>query len=122
MNMVEHEVMVAEAEILLGVELSRDAKVGRTEADAKMERDGIPFWAEVDNTGHMTAAQMEAKWKRYEGADGFILIIATSETRMQRLRAGAGTVKEKAFFTTFERLRSGEEKPWLDFDGNPVSI
>ena len=71
---------------------------------------------EVDNSGKMTAKQMEAKWKRYSGVDGFILVVAVTEARMQRLRRGAELVKDIALFTTFDRLRKVAE-PLIDFWG-----
>ena len=118
---IEHEVMVAEAEILLGSRIERGAKVGKTEADGMLVRDGQRCFIEVDNSGKMTARQMQAKWKRYEGVEGDILVIATSEGRMQRLRAGGELVKSVALFTTFDRLRSVAE-PWIDWHGKTVGI
>lgn len=121
-DQIEHEVRVAETELLLGTELQREAKAGRTQADAVMVREGRTCFIEVDNSGNMTAAQMRAKWRRYEGVDGFILVIAVTEGRMQRLRKGADLVKDAALFTTFERLRSGMPEPWVDWYGKTAGI
>ena len=87
-----------------------------------MTRNGHQCYIEVDNSGKMTAKQMEAKWKRYEGVDGFILVIAVTEARMQRLRSGAERVKEIAFFTTFARLQSAVPEPWTDWYGNQLRV
>lgn len=120
---IEHEVRITDLALLFkDSPMTRNAKVGRTEADGLMIRDGQRCFIEVDNSGKMTAKQMEAKWKRYEGVDGFILVVAVTEARMQRLRRGAELVKDMALFTTFERLRSGMPEPWVDGYGNSVRI
>jgi len=121
---IEHEVLVAEFALLfMESALSRGAKVGRAEPDGVMVRDGRRCFVEVDNSGKMTAQQMAAKWKRYEEVEGFILVIALTEGRMQRLRKGAEIVKEVALFTTFDRLRRHEcPEPWIDWYGNTLRI
>lgn len=56
-----------------------------------MVRDHKRCYIEVDNSGKMTAQQMQAKWKRYEGVDGFILVVAvTLAIRHCQLWAGVG--------------------------------
>lgn len=120
--MIEHEVMVAQVELLLKARITRGVKVGRTESDGMMNREGRECSIEVDNSGKMTVKQMDAKWKRYEGFDGFILVVAMTEGRMQRLRKGAERVKDTALFTTFERLQSTMPEPWVDWYGNTVRI
>jgi hypothetical protein len=122
-DQIEHELRVTDfALVFKDSRLTRDAKVGRTEADALMIRDGHRCYVEIDNSGKMTAKQMEAKWKRYDGVDGFILVVAVTEGRMQRLRRGAELVKDAALFTTFDRLRAGGSEPWVDWYGNTVGI
>lgn len=120
-DVLEHEVRVTDFALLFpDSPLSRDAAVGKTEADAVMVRREQTCFVEIDNSGKMTAKQMEAKWRRYRAAemqDAFILVVARTEARMQKLRKGAELVKELAFFTTFDRLRSNP-KPWLDWHGN----
>ncbi len=86
---IEHELRVAELEIILACEIERSVRIGRTTPDGVLIRDGERCAIEVDNGGKMTAKQMEAKWKRYEGFTGIILVIAMTERRMQRLRTGA---------------------------------
>jgi hypothetical protein len=120
---VEHEVRVAELELryFRDTPFERDVKVGKANPDAVMERDGIRYAIEVDHSGKMTAQQMEAKWKRYVGTGVFILVVCRRESRMQRLRAGASLVKDRAFFTTWERLESDAE-PWVDFHGHTIKV
>jgi hypothetical protein len=122
-DQIEHEVRITDlALFFLDCPFTRGVKVGRTEADAMMIRDGKRCYIEVDNSGKMTANQMAAKWKRYEGVDGFILVVAVTEGRMQRLRHGASLVKDVALFTTFERLHSGMPEPWIDWYGKTTDI
>jgi len=118
---LEHEVMVAEFEILIGERLERGVAAGKTIPDGSFTRDGERFHVEVDNSGKMTARQMADKWKRYGRVDGYILVVAQTEGRMQGLRQGATAVSEVALFSTFDRLRKAGE-PWIDCAGNTVRI
>ncbi len=121
-DQIEHEVRVTDLALhFKDSPFTRGAKVGRTEADATMIRQGRPCYIEVDNSGKMTGKQMQAKWKRYEGVDGFILVVAVTEGRMQRLRRGAELVKDLALFTTFERLQCMPEA-WIDWYGKTTNI
>jgi hypothetical protein len=122
-DQIEHEVRVTDLALRFpDSPFARGVKVGRTEADALMIRSGARCYVEVDNSGKMTTKQMEAKWKRYEGVEGFILVIAVTESRMERLRKGAEAVKNIALFTTFERLQSGRGEPWIDWYGQRTDI
>lgn len=122
-DQIEHEVRLTDLALyFLDSPMWRNAKVGRTEADGLMIRNGERCYVEVDNSGKMTAKQMEAKWKRYENVDGFILVVAVTEGRMQRLRRGAELVKDAALFTTFERLTSEVPEPWVDWYGNTARV
>lgn len=118
---LEHEVRVTDVAVHFhGRPFSRDARVGRTEADGLLIHDGRKCYVEVDNSGHMSARQMEDKWRRYGDVDGFILVVCRTEARMERLRRGAGLVKDAALFTTFDRLRAN--RPWTDWYGKTVEI
>jgi hypothetical protein len=118
---IEHEVRVADLAIIFkDWPFIRGLKVGNAEPDGVMNYKGRRCSIEVDNSGKMTVKQMAAKWRRFGDVEGFILVVAMTEGRMQRLRNGAELVKNAALFTTFERLRSGQ--PWIDFEGNPVKI
>ena len=117
-----HEVAVAELELLLDVELMREAKVGRTQADAVAIISKRKWFMEVDNSAKMTAKQMQAKWERYQGVTDYILVVAMTESRMQRLRKGAERVKTIAMFSTFDRLRSGVPEPLVDWYGKAAPL
>ncbi len=119
---IAHEVSIADIENCLGAVLTRGVKVGRTEPDGFMRRDGTDMAIEMDRSGKMTQKQMDAKWDRYRGFNGLILVVAMTESRMQRLRKGADAVKGQAMFTTLTRLKSGMSHPWIDCIGDPVSI
>ena len=118
---VKHEVLVAEFEILTGIRLNRGKKRGRAEPDGTGEKDGQAFSLEVDCSGHMTKRQMQAKWERYGGTRGFVLVVATDEARMRRLMEWAEDAKDFALFSTFDRLRNVEE-PWADRQGKTLKI
>jgi len=120
---IEHEVRVADLALhFRDCPFQRGVKVGRAEPDAVMVRDGERVAIEVDNSGKMTAKQMAAKWERYQDGNSYILVVALTEARMQRLRKGAEPVKDRALFTTFERLRSGMPEPWVDWYGQTTDL
>ena len=118
---VEHEVMVCEFEVLTGFRLERSRKRGKTEPDGTGEAYGIPFSLEVDNTGKMTRKQMQAKWRKYQGVQGFVFVVATDESRMQRLREWACEFQDVGLlFSTFDRIRHG--RPWVDWSGKTLKL
>jgi hypothetical protein len=122
-GMEEHEVRVTDLALYFrDYPFSRDARVGRTVADAVVTLRGKRCYVEVDNSENMTAKQMTAKWRRYQGTEGDILVVAVTEGRMQRLRAGAELVKDRALFTTFARLHSATAEPWADWYGKTVQL
>ena len=118
---LEHELRITDFAVRFpGRPFRRNAKVGTTEADGVLVHDGRTCYVEVDNSGKMTAKQMEAKWKRYGPVDGFILVVCRTEPRLERLRRGAELVKDVALFTTFDRLNGG--RPWVDWYGQTVDL
>jgi hypothetical protein len=117
-DILEHEVWITEAELLLGIEFERGVSVGETQADGMFVRDGTRFFVEVDHSAKMSSKQMRAKWQRYEGVEGFILVVSHKESRMRKLLSGAELVKDLALFSTFSRL--GTCQPWIDWYGKSV--
>ena len=104
--------------------MERSKKRARAEPDGTGERDGQRLAIEIDNSGKMTVKkQMTAKWKRYEGFAGFVLVVAHDESRMHRLRESATEFRDiSLLFTTFDRLRAGEPEPWVDWCGNKTAV
>lgn len=124
-DQLEHEIRVTDFALLFPkCRIVRDANVGRTVADGLMMLDGRRLFIEIDNSGKMNVRQLEAKWRRYSEAGGKfnVLVVAVTEGRMQRIRRGAELMKNVAFFTTFDRLRSGMAEPWLDFEGSSTDL
>lgn len=119
---LEHEVAVTEAELLLGP-FDRHGKVGKATPDGLFVRDGIRYALEVDNQS-MTAKQMRQKWKLFLEAkfDGFILVVCHTRGRLKRLMAGAGLVRDRAFFSRLRWLKSGVARPWIDRKGKRSAI
>ena len=118
---LEHEVLITEAEILLGT-FERNARVGKTTADALLLREGTRFYIEVDNES-MGTKQMKEKWVRYEEIDGFILVICRTKGRLKRLMRSAEKVKKFVFFSRFDwlRMKNVKEK-WIDWFGKRAEI
>jgi hypothetical protein len=114
---LEHEVWLTEAEVLLGVNFKRNAKVGKTTADASFMKKGVLFLVELDNET-MNLSQMREKWKLYENPSGFILVICHRKSRIRLLQKSAkdtGALAKKILFTRFRWLRSHRVKePWID--------
>lgn len=119
-DQIEHEVLITEAEILLGAPFLRNVTVGKTTADALLIREGIRFYVEVDNET-MSTKQMREKWIRYGEIDGYVLIICRTKARLRKLMRSAERIKDRSLFTRFQRLRSNKE-PWLDQFGKRTSI
>ena len=118
---IEHEVRVADFEVILKVRLERGVKVGSAEPDGMATIDGRRCAIEIDNSGKMTAKQYQQKWKLYGKFDGFILVVAVTEERMQRLIVFSEPMKEIALFTTFTRLLRVAE-PWVDCAGQTIRL
>lgn len=115
-----HEYLLTEIRLhFLRYPFRRVGRASETEPDGCVTIDGEDCWVEAD-AGTMDRKQMQAKWRRYEGSTGDILVVTVSEGRMQRLRAEAETVRDRALFTTLKRLREG--KPWVDYEGNTVNL
>lgn len=120
---IEHEVRVTDFALLYpDAPAWRGDAVGTARPDLTIELRGWRCYVEVDNSQKMTARQMADKWRRYGPlpADAFILVVCRTAARMERLRAGAGPVKDWALFTTFDRLRAG--LPWSDASGDTVVV
>ena len=63
----------------------------------------------------MSPKQMRDKWARYGKADGYILVICHTTSRMRRLMRTAGDVKDRTLFTLFRWIRSKRiAEPWVD--------
>lgn len=119
-----HEVNVGRFALIYrdGWTFSRDAAVGKTEADAVMTRGGRRAWIEIDNAGKQTRSQYQHKWSLYAGVTDFVLVVCQSEKRMQQVRGWSAAVRETALFTTFERLASSAAEPWIDYDGHTAEL
>ncbi len=119
-DQIEHEVLITEAELLLGGKFVRNVSVGKTTADALLIRDGIRFYIEVDNET-MNPKQMREKWIRYGEVDGYVLVICRTKSRLRSLMRSAERIRDRSLFARFDRLRSNKE-PWIDQFGRRVSI
>lgn len=113
--------MIAEVELLTGWRILRGIKVNKAIPDGTVLTDGKRSYLEIDNSGKMSLKQYTAKWRRYGNVDGFILVVAHSEARMQRIRKGAALIKNVALFTTFARLKAAE-KTAVDWFGNETQL
>lgn len=114
---IEHEVLFAELELLLGFPIERGVKVNKAEPDGSVMIDGRTCLIEFDHSGKMNARQWQQKLNRYGKFAGFLLVVATSEGRMKRLMKFTESVKDVTLYTTMERLK-GMKEPWLDGKGN----
>lgn len=122
MEDVDHQVSIAEFELVTGHRVEPDAAVGDTFADGVTTIDGRTCYLEVDESGKLTARQYEAKFARYENVTDFILVVCHAEERMQRLRKlGARFPELNILFSTFDRLANVAE-PWLDHVGKKLRI
>jgi hypothetical protein len=120
---IAHEVGVAEVQLAFPDSLfERGEATGATEADAMFVHDGERMYLEIDWSQNMSRKQMTAKWERYAGVAGTILVVTRTEARLETLRHNAGAVTDRALFTTFARLASGLEEPWTDACGKTTGL
>lgn len=119
-DQIEHEVLITEAELLLGGPFIRNVSIGKTTADALLIRSGIHFYIEVDNETE-GSKQLREKWARYGEFDGYVLVICRTKARLRTVMRSADRIKDRSLFARFKRLRSNKE-PWIDQFGKRTSI
>lgn len=118
-----HEVGVTEVQLAFPESpFERGESTGATEADATFLHCGERMYLEVDWSQNMSRKQMAAKWERYDGVVGTILVVTRTDARLETLRANAGPVSDRALFTTFARLASDEPEPWIDAGGQTTGL
>ena len=111
---LEHEVLITEAELLLGGRFERSVPNGKAIADGLLIRKGAKLFIEVDNET-MPIPQMREKWLKYGDIDGFILLICRTTGRLRRLMKSASRVKHLIFFSRFDWLHMENVKAkWID--------
>jgi hypothetical protein len=119
---IEHEILITEFELLMAERIQRNVPVGKTTADGMLIRDGIHLYVEVDNES-MTSKQMREKWIRYNGVEGFILLICRTKGRLRRLMKSAERVKKVVLFSRFEWLsRKKVREKWIDWFGKRAEV
>ena len=119
---LKHEVLITEAELLLGELFERDVPVGKTIADGLLIRKGAKLFIEVDNET-MPIPQMREKWLKYGDIDGFILLICRTTGRLRRLMKSSDRVKHLIFFSRFDWLRMANvREKWIDSYGKRAEI
>ena len=121
---LEHEVLITEAELLLGESFQRNVSVGKAIADGMLIRRDSRLYVEVDNE-HMSPTQMREKWNRYGdiNLNDAILLICHTTGRMRRLMRSAERVKTVVFFSRFEWLRmENVREKWIDWYGKRAEI
>lgn len=118
---MEHEVLITEVELRLGVSFTRNVAVGKTVADAFFVQDGDRFYVEIDNET-MRPKQMREKWQRYGNVEGYILVVCHTKSRLRKLIRNAEKVKSVALFTRLRWLQSQVKEVWIDWHGRRVRI
>ncbi|MCH9789181.1 MAG: hypothetical protein K0U82_00070 [Planctomycetes bacterium] len=71
--------------------------------DIEMYRNDEIFYIEID-TGKVPYARQKVRWAKYENYEGVLLIVTSSQIRLNGLIQGADAINEIALFTTFEEL------------------
>lgn len=90
--------------------------------DAELRINGRVYYLELDR-GTMGFAQIEERFRRYEGCEHFSLWICSTRERMEAMRRRAERLRHTALFTTFmEALASPHGEIWLDFGGGRASL
>jgi hypothetical protein len=91
-------------------------------ADAEMVLNSRRYFVELD-TGEMTHRQVRQRWSVYRDVTDFLLVVTSSESRLEGLRRNAEAVAGIALFTT---LTAAMESPlgeiWIDCAGNRAAL
>lgn len=113
---LEHAVQITELELLIG-RIELPVKCGKAEPDGMFQGDAV----ELDFSGKENKKQWQGKLAKYPREETWILVVAMSEARMQRLRAWSESLKDWMVFSTFDRLRAGGQA-WVDCQGNVTAL
>ncbi|HYH66531.1 MAG TPA: hypothetical protein VD866_17690 [Urbifossiella sp.] len=126
---LEHEVRVTDVALMYRDlwTFTRDEEVGegktKTIPDAGMTNGRKRAWLEVDNLGKQSRKQYAVKWAAYSCVGDFVLVVCTSEKRMQQVRSWCpAALHDRVLLTTFDRLASDAAEPWIDCAGEPAEL
>jgi hypothetical protein len=90
--------------------------------DAEVWINGRLYLLELDR-GSMGYAQVERRFRKYEGCPHLSLWICATEARREGLRVRAEKLRHSALFTTFaEVLAAPHGEIWLDFHGGRAAL
>jgi hypothetical protein len=94
----------------------------RIRPDAEVWINGQLYYLELDR-GTMGYAQMERRFRLYEGFSHFVLWVCPTPERRDALRVRAERLRQCALFTTFaEAVTSPHETVWLDYRGEKAAL
>lgn len=94
----------------------------RLRPDAEVWINGDLYHLELDR-GTMGLAQIERRFRQYEGSPHFVLWVCGTAGRRDDFRVRAERIRSIALFTTFaEILASPHGAVWLDHAGGQVSL
>lgn len=104
--------------ILRGTHVTDD----RIRPDAEVWINGRLYYLELDR-GTTGYAQLERRFRAYEGCPQFVLWVCPTVERRDGLRRRAEGIRSIALFTTFaEAAASAHDPVWLDFRGERVGL
>ena len=90
--------------------------------DAEVWIDGQAYYLEFDR-GTMSHAQIERRFRKYEGCPHFVLWVCCTEGRLDALRKRAERIRGTALFTTYaEAVADPHDAIWRDFAGERVAL
>lgn len=121
-NAIEHDVLLSRFFALSpDWHVERGGKLERN-ADAVCWIGQQKAYVELD-TGSMSLRKVRRRWDSYLDCDGIVLVVTTSEKRLERLREASTAIGDYFLITTLDRL-AGEPLGyiWSDINGDPCRI
>lgn len=90
--------------------------------DAEVWVNGRLYYLELDR-GSMGYAQIERRFRAYQGCPHLVLWVCPSVQRAEEFRRRAGSIREIALFTTLsEALGNPHGEVWVDYAGDRVAL
>lgn len=125
-NNLRHEVLLTDflllypdAAIVRGYDVDRKI---RPDAEMSFDNGKKHHFVELD-TGHVRYNKLKERWKAYGNTKDLLLVVTSTQKRLQNLLKHSQRVAHIAVFTTLAEARKNPHgKIWIDTSGNAGSL
>ena len=120
-----HEILLTSVCLRLqAARILRGPRITRTDLlpDAEVWIRNCLYFLELDR-GTMSYAQIERRYRKYQGVTEFVLWVCSTDERRDGMRTRAAVVRHTALFTTLSEAMIDPHRPiWQDFAGHTVAL